>query len=277
VLAALEAVGFNAKACELSPAGIRITRTLEDMESQNVRALPLFRDGRIEIQDEGSQLVAMLAGVHPGTQVVELCAGGGGKTLVLGAALNGHGQLYACDTDAQRLSAGQSRVKRAGLHIVQPRHIQAWDPSDGGVDPDLADMAGKADLVYLDVPCSGSGAWRRQPDGKWNLTPERLEELAARQAAILRRGARLVRPGGRLVYVTCSVFTRENQDQVRKFLAGNSGFAVKPVIELWENHVSQPFPSALESAIVENAFLQLSPVASGTDGFFFAAFTRTSG
>lgn len=277
VLSALEAVGFKAKACEFSPVGIRIERTAQDMESQNVRALPLFHDGRLEIQDEGSQLVAMLAGVHAGSQVVELCAGGGGKTLVLGAALEGRGQLYACDTDAQRLANGQSRVKRAGLHIVQPKQISPWDPATGGADPDLEDLAGKMDLVYLDVPCSGSGAWRRKPDGKWNLTPARLEELVATQGAILRRGARLLRPGGRLVYVTCSVFARENLEQVQAFLAGTDEFGVKPVITLWENHISQPFPSALESAIVEGDFLQLSPLTSGTDGFFFAAFTRKSG
>lgn len=277
VLNALAAVGFAAKVTPFSPVGLRIKRTAQEMESQNVRALPLFRDGRLEIQDEGSQLVAMLAGVAPGTQVIELCAGGGGKTLVLGAALNGRGQLYACDTDERRLNAGQSRVKRAGLHIVQPKHISIWDPADGGEDPDLEEHAGKMDLVYLDVPCSGSGAWRRQPDGKWNLTPARLEELAATQAAILRRGARLVRPGGRLVYVTCSVFERENAEQVRAFLQAAPEFTPKPAPTLWENHISQPFPSALKAGLVEDDFLQLSPTLSGTDGFFFAAFTRTSG
>lgn len=277
VLNALEAVGFAARVTPFSPVGLRIKRTAQEMESQNVRALPLFRDGRLEIQDEGSQLVAMLAGVAPGTQVIELCAGGGGKTLVLGAALNGRGQLYACDTDERRLNAGQSRVKRAGLHIVQPKLISPWDPAGGGEDPELEEHVSKMDLVYLDVPCSGSGAWRRQPDGKWNLTPARLEELVAVQAAILRRGARLVRPGGRLVYVTCSVFERENAEQIRAFMQAAPEFAPKPAPTLWENHISQPFPSALNDGLVDGDFLQLSPTLSGTDGFFFAAFTRTSG
>jgi 16S rRNA (cytosine967-C5)-methyltransferase len=277
VLAALEAVGFPAKPCAFSPIGIRIARSAAEMESQNVRGLPLFRDGRIEIQDEGSQLVALLAGVTPGAQAIELCAGGGGKTLVLGAGLEGKGQLYACDTDEKRLAAGQTRVRRAGLHVVQPKRITPWDPGAGGEDPDLEDLNAKMDLVYLDVPCSGSGAWRRQPDGKWNLTAERLEELIAVQAAILRRGARLVKPGGRLVYVTCSVFARENADQARAFLAQTEDFAPLPVPQLWESHISAPFPSALEGGLVDDTGLQLSPTQSGTDGFFFAAFTRHSG
>jgi len=281
VLNALEAVGFGAKAAALSPLGIRIERTATDMESQNVRGLPLFQDGRIEVQDEGSQLVSLLAGAKPGDQVVELCAGGGGKTLVLGAALDGKGQLYACDTNEQRLRAGQMRVKRAGLHVVQPKVISSWDPasdaSKGGPDPDLEEIEGKADLVYLDVPCSGSGAWRRQPDGKWNLTPERLEEFLGVQAAILRRGARLVKPGGQLVYVTCSVFARENGTQVRAFLDTAIDFAAQPIRQLWESNISQPFPDALEGGVVDDNFLQLSPPVSGTDGFFFAAFTKTPG
>lgn len=277
VLNALEAVGFPARPAPFSPLGIRIKRTAGEMEGQNVRGLPLFRDGRIEVQDEGSQLVSLLAGAQPGTQVVELCAGGGGKTLVLGAALEGKGQLYACDTDDKRLQAGQTRVKRAGLHVVQPKSITPWDPASGGADPDLEDLQGKADLVYLDVPCSGSGAWRRQPGGKWALTGERLEEFTAMQAAILRRGARLVKPGGRLIYVTCSVFERENAAQLRAFLQQTDEFALTPAQELWESHISAPFPSALESGVVDGGALQLSPTLSGTDGFFLAAMTRASG
>ena len=277
VLNALEAVGFPAKPAPFSPVGIRINRTAAEMEAANVRGLPLFRDGRIEIQDEGSQLVALLAGVSPGAQVIELCAGGGGKTLVLGAALGGKGQLYACDTNEQRLQAGQSRVKRAGLHVVQPKLLSEWDAGEGGVDPELEDLAGKMDLVYLDVPCSGSGAWRRQPDGKWNLIPERLDELAATQAAILRRGARLVKPGGRLIYVTCSVFECENMGQMRAFMNAAPEFAAEAAPALWESHISAPFPSALEGGLVDGKFLQLSPTLSGTDGFFFAAFTKTAG
>jgi len=274
VLNALGAVGFPAKATAYSPIGIRIERSAQGMDGQNVRGLPLFHDGRIEIQDEGSQLVALLGGAEPGSQVVELCAGGGGKTLVLGAGLAGKGQLYACDTDERRLQAGQTRVKRAGLHVVQPKQITPWDPKEGGDDPDLEELKGKADLVYLDVPCSGSGAWRRQPDGKWNLTSERLGELVATQAAILRRGARLVKPGGRLVYVTCSVFEQENLGQIRRFLEGETGLSPVSAKTLWESHVSERFPISLEAGLVEDAFLQLSPIMSGTDGFFFAAFQK---
>lgn len=273
VLMALEAVGFPVKPTPLSPMGLRIARDESSMEGQNIRALPLFRDGRIEVQDEGSQLVALLGGVSPGEQVVELCAGGGGKTLVLGERLNGKGQLYAFDTDKARLARGQERVKRAELHVVQPRQITPWEAAEGA-DPELAELEGKADLVYLDVPCSGSGAWRRGPDGKWALTPERLAELVGTQAAILRRGARLVKPGGRLLYVTCSVFATENQDQIARFLQQTDEFEPQSIPEIWAAHISNPFPSALEGALVPTGGIQLSPISSGTDGFFAAAFTR---
>ncbi len=274
VLAALEAVGFGAKPARFSPAGIRVARKQGEMQGQNIRALPLFRDGRIEIQDEGSQLVALLAGVKPGMQVIDLCAGGGGKTLVLGNALEGSGQLFACDINETRLKAGQERVRRAGLHVVQPKLIAPWDPTQGGTDPDLEELAGKADLVFLDVPCSGSGAWRRQPDGKWNLTLEKLDEFVATQAAILRRGAQLVKPGGRLVYVTCSVFERENADQIRGFRQQTDEFEIEKISALWESAISKPFPKALDAGFVEGGFLQLSPNISGTDGFFVAVLTR---
>jgi len=275
VLAALEAVGFAAKPSPFSPVGIRITRTEGEMESQNIRALPLFRDGRIEVQDEGSQLVAMLAGAKPGMQIIELCAGGGGKTLVLGEALEKSGQIFACDTDPNRLRNGQERVKRAGLSNVQPQQITPWN-ANGDADPDLEMHVGKADLVYLDVPCSGSGAWRRQPDAKWRLAPEDLEGIAQTQAEIIDRGARLVKPGGLLAYITCSVFARENADQVQAFLERNLGFEALDIAPLWESNIAAPFPKSLAPALVKKNLLQLSPVNGGTDGFFAAILKRKS-
>ena len=214
---ALKSVGFPAAPTPYSPWGIRVARDA-DLVGANIRALPMFRDGKIEIQDEGSQLTALLSGARPGEQILELCAGGGGKTLALAAMTGRKGQIYACDIDAARLKTGQERIKRARLHTVQPRHIRAWDPKSGGADPDLESFAGKIDLVFLDVPCTGSGAWRRAPDAKWRLTPETFARLRETQAAILRRGARLAKPGGRMVYVTCSLFAEENADQVSAFL-----------------------------------------------------------
>ncbi len=277
VLGALEAVGFAAKPSLFSPRGIRISRGEGEMESKNIRALPLFSDGRIEIQDEGSQLVALLAGAKPGMQVIELCAGGGGKTLVLAEALEKSGQVFACDTDPARLRNGQERVKRAGISNVQPLQITPWE-AEAGDDPELEDHAGKADLVYLDVPCSGSGAWRRQPDGKWRMAQEDLDALNATQSAILKRGARLVKPGGTLVYVTCSVFARENADQINTFLEQAGDFEAQDIAKLWESNIAAPFPAILESAVepglVAGSYLQLSPVISGTDGFFTAVLKR---
>ena len=274
VLAALDAVGFSAKPSQFSPLGIRISRGEDETESTNIRALPLFRDGRIEVQDEGSQLVAMLAGAKPGMQIIELCAGGGGKTLVLAEALEKSGQVFACDTDPSRLRNGQERVKRAGLSNVQPLQITPWDAE--GADPELEEYVGKADLVYLDVPCSGSGAWRRQPDGKWRMAQQDLDALNATQAAILKRGARLVKPGGTLVYVTCSVFQRENADQVSGFLEQTSDFAILDIAPLWESNIGARFPSGLEPGLVNGGTLQLSPVTGGTDGFFAAILKRSS-
>lgn len=274
VLSALEAVGFPVKPAPFSPIGIRIERNIGEMDGQNVRALPLYLDGRIEVQDEASQLVGMIPGAPKGGQVVELCAGGGGKTLVLSTQMGRTGQIIACDVDERRLKAGQSRVKRAGLHNVQPKHISAWTPDGSSADPDLEDFSGKADLVFLDVPCSGSGAWRRQPDGKWNMDRERLDQLIGIQRDILLRGARLVKPGSLMAYVTCSVFARENAAQVAWFLEHSADFSAEPVKAAWEANVSSPFPVALDAGLGEAGTLQLSPDISGTDGFFIALLRR---
>ncbi len=275
-LAALEAVGFPAKATPFSPVGIRIERKIGAMDGQNVRALPMFMDGRIEVQDEASQLATLLAGAKSGMQVIELCAGGGGKTLVLGAAMGRSGQIIACDVDERRLKAGQTRVKRAGLHNVQPKLISDWAPDGSSTDPDLEEFVGRADLVLLDVPCSGSGAWRRQPEGKWNLDKDAVDQLVETQRRILQRGAALVKPGGRLAFVTCSVFARENTDQVQWFLEQLPEFSIEPCDAAWESDISEPFPVALKDGLGETGSIQLSPTLSGTDGFFVALFRRAA-
>ena len=282
VLAALLSVGFPAEPTPFSPWGIRIARN-EDMVGANIRTLPMFRAGVIDVQDEGSQLVSLFACAAPGMQIMELCAGGGGKTLALAAAMEQSGQIYACDVDERRLRAGQERVARAGVHNVQPKLIHHWAAQDGK-DPDLEDYAGKMDLVFLDVPCTGSGAWRRQPEAKWQLTPERLAEFAALQASILRRGSRLVKHGGQLVYVTCSVLAEENGEQVEAFLARHSDFKVHAPDALRQAQ-GDSFKSIMRSLSKHDSEqisrwprggLQLSPVTTHTDGFFFAAFERTA-
>jgi 16S rRNA (cytosine967-C5)-methyltransferase len=275
VIEALEAVGFPAKPTPFSPWGVRVARAA-DLTQANIRSLPLFRSGAIEIQDEGSQLAALLSGAKPGDQIIELCAGGGGKTAALGAMTGRSGQIHACDVDEARLRAGGERVRRAQLHNVQPHHIHAWDPLDGGGDPDLEGFAGKVDLVFLDVPCTGSGAWRRQPDAKWRLTPERLDELCAAQASLLRRGARLTKPGGRMLYVTCSVLAEENAAQIAAFLSANSDWMLADLADAWQAAIGAE-PPAETSIAIEGArghALQLSPVTTHTDGFFIALLER---
>lgn len=280
LVAALNAVGFSAAPTPLSPAGIRLDRNDEELASADIRKLPLFSKGQIEIQDEGSQIAGLLTGAKPGQQVMDLCAGGGGKTLVLGMLTGGKsGQLYACDVDEQRLTAGQERVRRAGLHNVQPKLISGWSPEGAQPDPDLEAFRGQMDLVVCDVPCSGSGAWRRAPDARWRLTETRLNGYLAAQAGILRRAARLVKPGGRLAYITCSVLAAENQEQIAAFLPQTDaadGFRILPVPELWEAAIKAPLPETLVLTDGPAAgAVHLTPLHPGTDGFFICVLEKS--
>ena len=222
---------------------------------------PSFLDGWFEVQDEGSQLAALLTGAKPGAQVADVCAGGGGKTLALAAAMGNTGQVYAFDIAQRRLAAVQARAERAGVRNVQIR----W-PLRGGEA--LADLAGRMDCVLVDAPCTGSGTWRRAPDAKWRVRPGALVERRKEQADALALGAPLVRPGGRLVYVTCSVLPSENDGAVEPFLAGNPHFAVVEPSKVGATLV----PEAL--ARVTRFGLQLSPARTGCDGFFIAVLQR---
>ena len=204
-----------------SPHGLRIVLAA-DARSPAVHAEPAFIKGLIEIQDEGSQLAALLADARPGQQVIDLCAGAGGKTLALAAAMDNKGQLYATDDDKRRLAPIHARLERADVRNVQVR-------TPRGASDVLADLAGHADLVLIDAPCTGTGSWRRNPDAKWRVRPGALEQRAKDQAGLLDRAAALVKPGGRIVYVTCSVLAAENGDQVRAFLARHPAFSAMPV------------------------------------------------
>ena len=188
----------------LSPLGLRIAPS-EDGRGPAVQSEPEFIKGWIEIQDEGSQLAALLSGVKPGEQVVDLCAGGGGKTLALAAMMENHGQIYATDADARRLAPIHDRLTRAGVRNVQVRTPRAKADA-------VTDLDGKIDCVLVDAPCTGIGTWRRNPDAKWRLRPGSLETRLKEQAAVLDRAATLVRPGGRIVYITCSILPEENDD-----------------------------------------------------------------
>ncbi|MDT7933976.1 MAG: RsmB/NOP family class I SAM-dependent RNA methyltransferase [Sphingomonadaceae bacterium] len=212
---------------------------------------PAYLAGLVEVQDEGSQLAALGAGAEPGMTVVDLCAGAGGKTLALAAAMANAGRIVACDTDRRRLGQLGPRAARAGVTISEPRLL---DPPREAAQ--LADLRGSADLVLIDAPCSGSGTWRRNPEARWRLTAPRLEQLAAVQARLLDLGSALVAPGGRLVYIVCSVLPSEGAQQADAFPARAPGFA----------------PAPLGAPLAPSHAALLTPARAGTDGFFIAAF-----
>ncbi|WP_188055104.1 RsmB/NOP family class I SAM-dependent RNA methyltransferase [Sphingosinithalassobacter sp. CS137] len=210
-----------------------------------------FQTGQIEVQDAGSQLVSEAAGVEPGATVIDLCAGAGGKTLALGAAMANNGLLLACDIDRARLSRLPARADRAGLSCASPMLL---DP--GREAEQLDAFVGRADVVVIDAPCSGTGTWRRNPEARWRLTPTRLERLAATQRHLLAVGARLVRPGGTLLYVVCSLLDAEGADQIDAFLREHGGWAaVDPALPVGE---------------ARGQGVRLTPGAHSTDGFFVA-------
>jgi len=236
----------------LSPWGIRVALG-PDGRGPSVQSDPAFLEGRIEIQDEGSQLAALLTGAKPGETVVDLCAGGGGKTLALAAMMGGTGRLVATDADPRRLAPIHDRLRRAGAvaEIRTPR---------GKADP-LADLDGGADLVVVDAPCTGTGTWRRNPDAKWRLRPGSLSLRLSEQAKVLDRAARLVRPGGRIAYITCSVLPEENDDAVAGFLQRHPSARREDMPE------AAPYASAMRAT---RHGLQMSPLRTGTDGFYIA-------
>lgn len=224
-----------------------------------------FNEGLVEIQDLGSQLTCMISGVTPGERVVDLCAGAGGKALALSAMLSGEGSVIACDTDPRRLGRLKPRADRAGAGTIETRRLRPFDPNVA--DPDLEDLEGLVDCVFVDAPCSGAGAWRRQPEARWQLTPEKLDAYRAAQIEVLIRGARLVRTGGRLIYVTCSILPSENDGQVDAFLKEITMFQERDWRSNWPHGV--PMPSA-----PEGPRLRLTPNSTGTDGFFAVILER---
>ncbi|PZU89870.1 MAG: MFS transporter [Chelatococcus sp.] len=238
-----------------------------DGRGPSLQAEPGFFAGAFEIQDEGSQLVTLLAGAKPGTIVVDLCAGAGGKTLALAALMQDSGRLLATDLDARRLAPLHERLARSGATIVEIRI-----PRSRGDEP-LSDVAGKADLVLVDAPCTGSGTWRRNPDAKWRVRPGALAERVKDQAGVLARAARLVKPGGRIAYITCSVLPEENDDAVRAFLASQPGFAALPLAEVLAGAETD---LTLLGRFATEFGLQLSPLRTGTDGFYLSCIQRSA-
>jgi 16S rRNA (cytosine967-C5)-methyltransferase len=234
---------------------IRIAAPQASERAAPVEAAPAFAKGWFEVQDAGSQIAAAVAGQIGGKQVLDFCAGGGGKTLALAAAMANTGQLYAYDADARRLAETAKRAQRAGVRSLQVR---------SPIDPAALDgLEGRMDLVFVDAPCTGSGTWRRHPDAKWRLTEQHLERRIAEQDAVLAAAAPFVKPGGRLIYVTCSLLAEENEDRVAAFVAAHPDFGVADIELAGAGRWATP-----------DGFLRLTPRSAATDGFFVAVLTR---
>ncbi len=257
-LTALAATG--AAATDIAPHGIRIPPIEGSGRHPNVQAGEAFAEGCFEVQDEGSQIVSELAGARPGMQVLDYCAGAGGKSLALSAAMRNQGQIFAHDALKPRLTPIVERMKRAGSRNIQ----LAAGPGE------LSPLEGRMDIVLVDAPCTGSGTWRRRPDTKWRLTRQQLDQRIGEQAEILDSAAAYVKPGGLLAYVTCSVFPEENGEQAKAFLERVPGFAPADHGELWKHH----FAAHGDRAAIGMG-ISLSPARTGTDGFYFCALRRT--
>lgn len=254
LILALDKDGYFAAPTPHSPLGVRLKKRLPAFNTQ------AFKDGKYEMQDEGSQIVALLCAAKPGQKVIDFCAGAGGKTLAIAATMQNKGRLLAFDVAAHRLEQMPKRLARAGVHNVQS-HVLRDER-----DPFLKRHVGSADWVVVDAPCSGSGTWRRNPDLKWRFTLEDLQEIKALQARILNSAQRLVKPGGKLIYITCSIFPDENFHQVKQFLGNNPSFRVDAPAKLWQKHTHQF--EGVGPALV------LSPHQDGTDGFFAVTLTN---
>jgi 16S rRNA (cytosine967-C5)-methyltransferase len=244
----------------LSPWGLRVAGR------PPLAGLEIFKNGIIEIQDEGSQLVALMVNPKPGERVVDFCAGAGGKTLALAAMMQNKGKLVATDVLKGRIDRSATRIRRAGVNNVERRDIASER------DPWVKRHAGGFDKVLVDAPCSGAGTWRRNPDAKWRLKPSDLDELADLQRRILESAARLVKPGGRLIYATCSLFQEENADQVAAFLEAQPDFALVPAQKAWKE--AQETLGTNTPCPCDSDMLVLTPAQHGTDGFFVAVMEK---
>ncbi|MCQ8186209.1 RsmB/NOP family class I SAM-dependent RNA methyltransferase [Parvularcula maris] len=247
-------VTLGAEPAPLSPTGLRIPPAGAAEKGPGVTVIPAYGKGLVEVQDEGSQLTVLAVGDLRGKQVLDYCAGGGGKTLALAAEMGNTGQLFAYDSDPQRLAPIHDRVRRAGV-----RNVQVLPPQE---PEKLEALERSMDLVFVDAPCSGSGTWRRHPDAKWRLTEEHLQRRQEEQDQVLREAYRYVKPGGVMVFVTCSFLASENEERVAAFLRQNSEFSLEePLAEAAGELRGKLAPFVTGSA------LRLTPWTSETDGF----------
>lgn len=251
-------------ASEIALHGVRMAAGEAEARTPNVKAEEGFQKGWYEVQDEGSQIVADLIYARPGEKVLDLCAGAGGKSLAMAAAMENKGQIFAYDSDRSRLSAIFERIKRAGAHNIQVRQ-----PDDGALD----DLLDSMDKVVVDAPCTGSGTWRRRPDAKWRLSRDQLDVRLREQEEVLSQAIAFVKVGGFLIYITCSIFPEENEGQIYAFLDENPSFELVSAGEVWQDLFGfdkrQPWSSDLKS-------ITLTPASTNTDGFYFAVMQRNA-
>jgi 16S rRNA (cytosine967-C5)-methyltransferase len=263
VLSSLRHLG--AQPTPWSPLGLRIELGA-DARNPGIHAEEDFIKGAIEVQDEGSQLAALLSAAKPGEQVIDLCAGAGGKTLAIAAMMQGKGRLIATDHDKRQLAPIHERLSRAGVHNADVR-------TPKGEGDTLSDIRASADLVLIDAPCTGTGTWRRNPDAKWRMRPGALEVRLKDQIEVLDRAAPLIKPGGRIAYITCSVLPPENAGQVRAFIGRHPEFAMLPPAQvataLWDK--AEEFTAA---TLQSPEGLLMTPRRTGTDGFFVSVLSR---
>ncbi|WP_337268070.1 RsmB/NOP family class I SAM-dependent RNA methyltransferase [Oryzifoliimicrobium ureilyticus] len=261
VVSALSRAG--ASPARIARNGVRIPAGEAASRLPNVTAELSFQKGWFEVQDEGSQIVADLVQPAEGDQVLDYCAGGGGKTLAMAAAMNNKGQIHAYDADRKRLAPIIERLKRAGT-----RNVQVHDELQG-----LNALVGRCDKVLVDAPCTGSGTWRRRPDTKWRLTQRNLDERVAQQQEALLQASTYVRPGGKLIYVTCSMLTEENEKQMERFVEQNPQFSIVNAFESWNGLFGSDAPAPRS---LDGKSLTLTPASTDTDGFFFCKLKRSS-
>ncbi|GHA35141.1 MFS transporter [Devosia pacifica] len=253
---------FSPQSTDIAPTGLRLPAGQRDSRTPNVTTDEGYQKGWFEIQDQGSQIVSLLAGAQPGEQVLDLCAGGGGKTLAMAAAMDNRGQIFAHDSDRSRLAPIYDRLKRSGV-----RNAQVRPPEPEALD----DLAGRMDRVLIDAPCTGTGTWRRRPDTKWKLSTEQLQLRVAEQQAILDAAVASLKPGGTLVYITCSLLPEENADQVADFHRRHEGFEDLNLKHVWTSYLNGDF-----RGLDMPHGLLLTPLRTGTDGFYIAALKRTA-
>ncbi|MBK1667197.1 hypothetical protein CKO28_03960 [Rhodovibrio sodomensis] len=266
---ALAVEQIETQATPYSPLGLRL------VGRRAVQATAPYRDGLVELQDEGSQLIALLVAAKPGMAVCDFCAGAGGKTLALAAQMEDRGRLVALDVDGERLGRAGPRLQRAGARNVERRLLATGEDGDG--DPFLDENVGSFDRVLIDAPCTGVGAWRRQPDSRWRLSEHALRQRMDSQDRILAQAAKLVKPGGRLIYATCSLLPQENRERTWAFQSAHPEFRQIPAAQVWaEAFATRPDAAGGDGPAADAQDLTLTPARHGTDGFYVAVLERLS-